>query len=580
MSILVWTWIITGLSFSMYIYIAYATRAKSTGDFYAAEQSVPAYMNGMATGADWMSAASFISMAGLISFMGRDGSFYLMGWTGGYVLLAMLFGPYLRKYGKFTIPQFMADRYYSQSIRLLSLICAIFVSFTYVAGQMRGVGVVFSRFMGVSINMGVIIGMALVFFYATLGGMKGITYTQVSQYCVLICAYMVPAIFISLQFTGNPIPQLGMGSVITPEGAAILGDPATQGKYLLDVLNGIQKDIGFGEYTSGARPRIDVWFITMSLMIGTAGLPHILIRFFTVPKMRDARSSAGYALICIAILYTTAPAIAVFARTNFVKSINNVKYEAAPSWFKNWEKTGLVKFSDKNGDGVMTIAKGAWDDPKSKNEVKIDQDIMVLANPEIAKLPNWVVGLVGAGGLAAALSTAAGLLLVISAAISHDLMKGMLKPDMGEKEELLWARFGAGGAVCIAGLFGIYPPGFVAQVVAFAFGLAAASFFPCILMGIFNKKANKEGALAGMFVGITFVTAYIIYFKFVNPSINNAKGWWFGISPEGIGTVGAALNFITMYVVGKFTPEPPQEIQDLVGSLRYPGKLVVPPSAH
>ena len=580
MSILVWTWIITGLSFSMYIYIAYATRAKSTGDFYAAEQSVPAYMNGMATGADWMSAASFISMAGLISFMGRDGSFYLMGWTGGYVLLAMLFGPYLRKYGKFTIPQFMADRYYSQSIRLLSLLCAIFVSFTYVAGQMRGVGVVFSRFMGVSINMGVIIGMALVFFYATLGGMKGITYTQVSQYCVLICAYMVPAIFISLQFTGNPIPQLGMGSVITPEGAAILNDPATQGKYLLDVLNGIQKDIGFGEYTSGLRPRIDVWFITMSLMIGTAGLPHILIRFFTVPKMRDARSSAGYALICIAILYTTAPAIAVFARTNFVKSINNVKYEAAPSWFKNWEKTGLVKFSDKNGDGVMTIAKGAWDDPKSKNEVKIDQDIMVLANPEIAKLPNWVVGLVGAGGLAAALSTAAGLLLVISAAISHDLMKGMLKPDMGEKEELLWARFGAGGAVCIAGLFGIYPPGFVAQVVAFAFGLAAASFFPCILMGIFSKKANKEGALAGMFVGITFVTAYIIYFKFVNPSINNAKGWWFGISPEGIGTVGAALNFITMYVVGKFTPEPPQEIQDLVGSLRYPGKLVVPPSAH
>ena len=580
MSILVWTWIITGLSFSMYIYIAYATRAKSTGDFYAAEQSVPAYMNGMATGADWMSAASFISMAGLISFMGRDGSFYLMGWTGGYVLLAMLFGPYLRKYGKFTIPQFMADRYYSQSIRLLSLLCAIFVSFTYVAGQMRGVGVVFSRFMGVSINMGVIIGMALVFFYATLGGMKGITYTQVSQYCVLICAYMVPAIFISLQFTGNPIPQLGMGSVITPEGAAILNDPATQGKYLLDVLNGIQKDIGFGEYTSGLRPRIDVWFITMSLMIGTAGLPHILIRFFTVPKMRDARSSAGYALICIAILYTTAPAIAVFARTNFIKSINNVKYEAAPSWFKNWEKTGLVKFSDKNGDGVMTIAKGAWDDPKSKNEVKIDQDIMVLANPEIAKLPNWVVGLVGAGGLAAALSTAAGLLLVISAAISHDLMKGMLKPDMGEKEELLWARFGAGGAVCIAGLFGIYPPGFVAQVVAFAFGLAAASFFPCILMGIFSKKANKEGALAGMFVGITFVTAYIIYFKFVNPSINNAKGWWFGISPEGIGTVGAALNFITMYVVGKFTPEPPQEIQDLVGSLRYPGKLVVPPSAH
>jgi len=581
MSILVWTWIITGLSFALYIYIAYATRAKSTGDFYAAEQSVPAYMNGMATGADWMSAASFISMAGLISFMGRDGSFYLMGWTGGYVLLAMLFGPYLRKYGKFTIPQFMADRYYSQSIRLLSLLCAIFVSFTYVAGQMRGVGVVFSRFMGVGINTGVIIGMALVFFYATLGGMKGITYTQVAQYCVLIVAYMVPAIFISLQFTGNPIPQLGMGSTITASGAALLNDPGTQGKYLLDVLNGIQKDIGFGAYTSGARPRIDVWFITMSLMIGTAGLPHILIRFFTVPKMRDARSSAGYALICIAILYTTAPAVAVFARTNFIKSVNNVRYDAAPSWFKNWEKTKLVAWKDKNGDGIMQIRKGAWDNPKSENEVKIDQDIMVLANPEIAKLPNWVVGLVGAGGLAAALSTAAGLLLVISAAVSHDLMKGMLKPNMGEKEELIWARCGAGGAVCIAGLFGIYPPGFVAQVVAFAFGLAAASFFPCILMGIFNKKANKEGALAGMFIGIVFVACYISYFKFVNPAVNNKDGWWLGISPEGIGTVGAMLNFATMWIVGKFTPEPPQEIQDLVGSLRYPGKLpLAPPVEH
>lgn len=579
MSILTWTWILTGLSFALYIFIAYSTRAKSTGDFYAAEQSVPPVLNGMATGADWMSAASFISMAGLISFMGRDGSFYLMGWTGGYVLLAMLFGPYLRKYGKFTIPQFMGDRYYSNSIRVLSLLCAIFVSFTYVAGQMRGVGVVFSRFMGVSINMGVIIGMALVFFYATLGGMKGITYTQVAQYCVLIVAYMIPAIFISLQLTGNPIPQLGYGSQITAGGAALLNHPELQGHYLLDVLNGIQKDLGFAAYTNGARPRIDVWFITMSLMIGTAGLPHILIRFFTVPKMRDARSSAGYALIFIALLYTTAPAIAVFARTNFIKSINNVEYAKAPSWFKNWEKTGLVKFVDKNGDGIMKIAKGKWDDPKSANEVKIDQDIMVLANPEIAKLPNWVVGLIGAGGLAAALSTAAGLLLVISAAISHDLMKGILTPDMSEKSELIWARCAAGVAVCIAGLFGIYPPGFVAQVVAFAFGLAAASFFPCILMGIFNKKANKEGALVGMAVGIVFVAAYISYFKFVNPAFNNKDHWWFGISPEGIGTVGAALNFACMWVVGKFTPEPPQEIQDLVGSLRYPGKLVVPPSA-
>jgi len=473
----------------------------------------------------------------------------------------------------------MGDRYYSNTVRVLALICAIFVSFTYVAGQMRGVGVVFSRFMGVSINMGVIIGMALVFFYATLGGMKGITYTQVAQYCVLITAYLIPAIFISMQLTGNPIPQLGYGSAINAAGAEMLQDPATQGKYLLDVLNGIQKDMGFGAYTSGARPRIDVWFITMSLMIGTAGLPHILIRFFTVPKMRDARSSAGWALLFIALLYTTAPAIAVFARTNFIKSIHNVEYSKAPSWFKNWEKTKLVGWKDKNGDGIMQIAKGAWDKPDTKNEVKIDQDIMVLANPEIAKLPNWVDLYFVAGGLAAALSTAAGLLLVISAAISHDLMKGIVKPDMSEKEELIWARAAAGVAVCIAGLFGIYPPGFVAQVVAFAFGLAAASFFPCILMGIFNKKANKEGALAGMAVGIIFVAAYIIYFKFVNPAFNNKDHWWFGISPEGIGTVGAALNFIVMYVVGKFTPEPPQEIQDLVGSLRYPGKLVVPPSA-
>jgi cation/acetate symporter len=578
MSIFVWTWIITGASFALYIYIAWATRAKSTGDFYAAEQAVPAYMNGMATGADWMSAASFISMAGLISFMGRDGSFYLMGWTGGYVLLAMLFGPYLRKYGKFTIPQFMADRYYSNTIRVVSLVCAIFISFTYVAGQMRGVGVVFSRFMGLSIDMGVVVGMALVFFYATLGGMKGITYTQVAQYIVLIVAYLIPAIFISLQFTGNPIAQLGLGSTITPDGAVLLKDPATQGKYLLDVLDGIQKDLGFANYTSGVRPRIDVWFICMSLMIGTAGLPHILIRFFTVPKMRDARSSAGYALICIALLYTTAPAIAAFARTNFIKSVHNVAYADAPSWFKNWEKTKLVAWKDKNGDGLMQIAKGAWDDPKTTNEVKIDQDIMVLANPEIAKLPNWVVGLVGAGGLAAALSTAAGLLLVISAAISHDLMKGIITPYMSEKAELMWARFAAGGAVCIAGLFGIYPPGFVAQVVAFAFGLAAASFFPCILMGVFNKKMNKEGAMAGMIVGIVFVAAYITYFKYINPAINNKDGWWLGISPEGIGTVGAALNFIVMYVVSKFTKEPPQEIQDLVANLRYPGKL--PPAQH
>lgn len=580
MSILTWTWILTGGSFALYIYIAYWARAKTTGDFYVAEKSIPAVLNGMATGADWMSAASFISMAGLISFLGRDGSYYLMGWTGGYVLLAMLFGPYLRKYGKFTIPQFIGDRYYSNTARVIALMCAIFVSFTYVAGQMRGVGVVFSRFMDVGINTGVIIGMALVFFYATLGGMKGITYTQVAQYVVLITAYMVPAVFISMQFTGNVLPQLGYGSPITAEGAALLNDPGTQGKYLLDVLNGLNKDLGFAAYTSGQRPMIDVFFITMSLMIGTAGLPHILIRFFTVPKIRDARASAGWALIFIAILYTTAPAIAVFARTNFVKSIDNVAYDKAPSWFKNWEKTKLVGWKDKNGDGIMQIRKGAWDDPKSANEVKIDQDIMVLANPEIAKLPNWVVGLIGAGGLAAALSTAAGLLLVISAAVSHDLMKGIVKPNMSEKEELWWARGGAGVAVVIAGLFGIYPPGFVAQVVAFAFGLAAASFFPAILMGIFSKKVNKEGAIAGMIVGIVFTATYIWWFKWGDPAANNPAGWWLGISPEGIGTVGAALNFLVTYVVSSFTPAPPVHIQDLVGNLRYPGKLVVPPTSH
>jgi cation/acetate symporter len=580
MSILAWTWIITGASFALYIYIAYRSRAKTTGDFYVAEQQVPPLMNGMATGADWMSAASFISMAGLISFLGRDGSYYLMGWTGGYVLLAMLFGPYLRKYGKFTIPQFIGDRYYSNTARAIALLCAIFVSFTYVAGQMRGVGVVFSRFMEVSINSGVIIGMALVFFYATLGGMKGITYTQVAQYCVLIIAYLIPAIFISMQFTGNPVPQMGFGSAISAEGAQQLGNPADQGKYLLDVLNGLNTDLGFAAYTSGQRPMIDVFFITFSLMIGTAGLPHILIRFFTVPKIRDARSSAGWALFFIALLYTTAPAVASFARTNFIKTINNVEYTKAPSWFKNWEKTGLVGFKDKNGDGIMQIRKGAWDDPKSQNEVKIDQDIMVLANPEIAKLPNWVVGLVAAGGLAAALSTAAGLLLVISGAISHDLMKGIVKPGMSEKEELWWARGGAGVAVVIAGLFGIYPPGFVAQVVAFAFGLAAASFFPVILMGVFNKRMNKEGAIAGMIVGIVVTAGYIYYYKYGNPAANNPAGWWMGISPEGFGTVGAALNFLVAYVVSKFTRAPSAEIQELVGSLRYPGKLVPPAASH
>lgn len=591
MSITTWTWVLVGITFAIYILVAIRTRATSTGAFYTAERTIHPVLNGMATGADWMSAASFISMAGLISFMGRDGSMYLMGWTGGYVLLAMLLAPYLRKYGKFTVPEFIGDRYYSQSARIISLLCAIFISFTYVAGQMRGVGVVFSRFLNVPINTGVVIGMCIVFIYAVLGGMKGITYTQVAQYCVLIVAYMVPAIYISIMLTNNPIPAFGFGSSISAGGAAILQDASTQGRYLLDVLDGIHADLGFSEYTSGVRPKIDVFFIVFALMVGTAGLPHVIIRFFTVPKIKDARASAGWALVFIVLLYTAAPAVAAFARTNFIKTVHNVRYDHAPQWLKNWEETGLIAWVDKNGDGVMQYGPGKAiaGKPKytgqtgtfgqamvsnlvtrSSNEMYIDRDIMVLANPEIARLPNWVIALVAAGGLAAALSTAAGLLLVISASISHDLMKGVLMPGMSEKGELLWARCGAAGAVVIAGLFGIFPPGFVAQVVAFAFGLAAASFFPAIIMGIFSKKTNVYGAMTGMIAGISFTTAYIVYFKFINPGANKPDNWWFGISPEGIGTVGMIINFVLMYVVSKFTPEPPQEIQDLVGRLRYP----------
>jgi len=591
MSITTWTWILVGVTFAIYIIVAVRTRALSTGAFYTAERSIHPVLNGMATGADWMSAASFISMAGLISFMGRDGSIYLMGWTGGYVLLAMLLAPYLRKYGKFTVPEFIGDRYYSQSARVISLICAIFISFTYVAGQMRGVGVVFSRFLNVPINTGVVIGMCIVFIYAVLGGMKGVTYTQVAQYCILIIAYMIPAIYISIMLTNNPIPAFGFGSTISPGGAAILQDPSTQGRYLLDVLNGIHKDLGFSEYTSGVRPKIDLFFIVVALMVGTAGLPHVIIRFFTVPRIRDARASAGWALFFIVLLYTAAPAVAVFARTNFIKTVHNVHYDHAPQWLKNWESTGLIAWIDKNGDGIMQYGPGKAIAGKPKytgktgnlgqalvsniittgpNELYIDRDIMVLANPEIARLPNWVIALVAAGGLAAALSTAAGLLLVISASISHDLMKGVLMPGMSEKGELLWARCGAAGAVVIAGLFGIFPPGFVAQVVAFAFGLAAASFFPAIIMGIFSKKTNVYGAMTGMIAGITFTTAYIVYFKFINPGANRPENWWFGISPEGIGAVGMIINFVLMFVVSRVTPEPPQEIQDLVEKLRYP----------
>ena len=558
MSIQVWTFILVGFSFAIYIGIAIWSKVTTTSDFYVAGESVPPIVNGMATAADWMSAASFISMAGLISFMGRDGSVYLMGWTGGYVLLALLVAPYLRKFGKYTVPDFVGDRYYSQAARFVAVVCAIFVSFTYVAGQMRGVGIVFSRFLNVGISNGVLIGMGIVFFYAVLGGMKGITYTQVAQYCVLIFAYLVPAIFISLLMTGNVIPQLGFG-----------GKVANGSMYLLERLDGLSRELGFNTYTSGQKSTVDVFFITAALMIGTAGLPHVIVRFYTVPKASDARSSAGWALLFIAILYTTAPAVAAFARTNLLTMVANRSYQDVPQWFKNWEKTGLIKFKDKNGDGVVQ-----YRGPRGEveNELTIDRDIMVLANPEIAKLPNWVVGLVAAGGLAAALSTAAGLLLVISTSIAHDLLKNGLMPDINDQQELMYARFAAGVAICIAGYFGIKPPGFVAQVVAFAFGLAAASFFPAIIMGIFSKRMNKEGAITGMVVGLAFTAGYIIYFKFINPSANQPQHWWFGISPEGIGTLGMCLNLVSSLIVSSLTPQPPEEIQELVEYIRIPSE--------
>jgi cation/acetate symporter len=591
MSIIAWTWIIVGASFALYIGIALWSKARTTGEFYVAAKQIHPVLNGMATGADWMSAASFISMAGLISFLGRDGAMYLMGWTGGYVLLAMLLAPYLRKYGKYTVPMFVGERYYSQGARVVAVICAIFVSFTYVAGQMRGVGVVFSRFLEVPINTGVIIGMAIVFFYAVIGGMKGITYTQVAQYCVLITAYLIPAIFISIMLTGNPIPQFGYGSSLSENGMKLLG---TDGGYLLDKLNQIQMELGFPAYTGrGAKSMIDVFMITFALMVGTAGLPHIIIRFFTTPTIKGARASAGWALLFIAILYTTAPAVASFARLNMIHTLNNRTYTEAPSWFKNWEKTGLVAWKDKNGDGKIQYAKGnaftgkvAFEtgvvgqygekvvktpvNEKSANELYIDNDIIVLANPEIAKLPAWVVALVAAGGLAAALSTAAGLLLVIASAFSHDLIKNVIAPNTSEKAELISARIAAGGAVVVAGYFGIHPPGFVAQVVAFAFGLAASSFFPIIIMGVFWKRATKEGAILGMLSGIIFTAAYIIYFKFVSPDLNKAENWLWGISPEGIGTIGMLINFAVTFVVSKVTKAPPQAVQDMVASLRYP----------
>ncbi len=586
MDVQTWTYIIVGTTFALYIGIAIWSRASSTKEFYIAGGGISPLANGMATAADWMSAASFLSMAGLIAFSGYDGSVYLMGWTGGYVLLALLLAPYLRKFGKFTVPDFIGDRYYSHTARYVAVICALFVSFTYVAGQMRGVGVVFSRFLETDINNGVYIGMGIVFFYAVLGGMKGITYTQVAQYCVLIFAFMVPAIFISIQLTGNPIPQLGFGS-------DLVGTDVS----LLDKLDGLMTELGFTAYTDGSRSTRDMFFITAALMVGTAGLPHVIVRFFTVKKVRDARLSAGYALIFIAILYTTAPAVAAFARTNLMESVNDKAYRETPEWFGSWEDAGLLAWQDKNGDGkiqyrpgklfsdgkvAFTESRGASGervisnqvDTSNSNELYIDNDIMVLANPEIANLPNWVIALVAAGGLAAALSTAAGLLLVISSSISHDIVKKMKYPDLSEKAELWIARAAAAVAVIVAGYFGINPPDFVAAVVALAFGLAAASFFPAIFLGIFYKRMNKEGAIAGMVVGLAITLFYMMRYKLGwigGPTTSD--DWWFGISPEGFGTVGMIINFIVAFVVCYFTPAPPKEVQAIVEDIRIPGKI-------
>lgn len=573
------TYIAVGLSFALYIGIAIWAKASTTGEFYVAGKGVNPVVNGMATAADWMSAASFISMAGLIAFLGYGGSVYLMGWTGGYCLLAMLLAPYLRKYGKFTVPEFIGDRFYSRTARIVAVVCLIFISFTYVAGQMRGVGIVFSRFLEVDLLTGLIVGMGIVFVYAVLGGMKGVTYTQVAQYCVLIVAYTVPAIFIAFQLTGNPIPQLAFGSTVNGSG-----------EFMLQKLNDVVTELGFLQYTTTNKSTIDIFAITLALMVGTAGLPHVIVRFFTVPKVRDARSSAGWALVFIAILYTTAPAVGAMARLNLTQTVQtgpvgspdgNLKYENRPDWMKRWETTGLMKFEDKNGDGRIQYYNDANKDFDAKaaqygwkgNELHVDRDIMVLANPEIAQLPNWVIALVAAGGIAAALSTAAGLLLVISSSVSHDLLKSTFAPDMTEKQELMTGRIGAAVAILIAGYLGYNPPGFVAQVVAFAFGLAAASLFPVIIMGIFSKKVNREGAIAGMLTGLVFTMGYIIAYKgvFIAPLIaNTADNWLFGISPEGIGAVGMVLNFVVAFAVSKVTAEPPQHIQDMVEDIRVP----------
>jgi cation/acetate symporter len=576
------TYLFVGTSFALYIGIAIWSKAQSTNDFYVAGKGVHPVANGMATAADWMSAASFLSMAGLIAFLGKDGSVYLMGWTGGYVLLALLLAPYLRKFGKFTVPDFIGERYYSKTARKLAVLCLIFISFTYIAGQMRGVGIVFSRFLEVDINTGVIVGMAIVFFYAVLGGMKGITYTQVAQYCVLIFAYLVPAIFISILMTGEVMPQVGFGSKLVDSDI-----------YLLDKLDQVTKDLGFSAYTENVKSNIDIFCITAALMFGTAGLPHVIVRFFTVPNVGAARQSAGYALIFIALLYTTAPAVSAFARMNLIDSIQDQPYSSSPSWFKNWEEIGLIAWKDKNEDQKIQYSSGNAlenikpnyiegkgysgerllannPDPSNENEVYIDRDIIVLANPEIAQLPGWVIALVAAGGLAAALSTAAGLLLVISSSISHDLLKKTYMPQITEKQELRYARIAAAIAIGIAGIFGIYPPAFVAQVVAFAFGLAAATFFPALFLGIFYKRLNKEGAVIGMMAGLIFTATYIIYFKFINPALNLDEYWLFGISPEGIGFLGMLLNLSLALIVSSFYEPPPEEVIEMVDEIRRP----------
>ena len=582
MSTQVLTYLFVGASFALYKGISIWSNAQSTNDFYVAGKGVHPVANGMATAADWMSAASFLSMAGLIAFLGKDGSVYLMGWTGGYVLLALLLAPYLRKFGKFTVPDFIGERYYSKTARKLAVLCLIFISFTYIAGQMRGVGIVFSRFLEVDINTGVIVGMAIVFFYAVLGGMKGITYTQVAQYCVLIFAYLVPAIFISILMTGEVMPQVGFGSKLVDSDI-----------YLLDKLDQVTKDLGFSAYTENVKSNIDIFCITAALMFGTAGLPHVIVRFFTVPNVGAARQSAGYALIFIALLYTTAPAVSAFARMNLIDSIQDQPYSSSPSWFKNWEEIGLIAWKDKNEDQKIQYSSGNAlenikpnsiegkgssgerllannPDLSNENEVYIDRDIIVLANPEIAQLPGWIIALVAAGGLAAALSTAAGLLLVISSSISHDLLKKTYMPQITEKQELRYARIAAAIAIGIAGIFGIYPPAFVAQVVAFAFGLAAATFFPALFLGIFYKRLNKEGAVIGMMAGLIFTATYIIYFKFINPALNLDEYWLFGISPEGIGFLGMLLNLSLALIVSTFYEPPPEEVIEMVDEIRRP----------